>query len=146
MTILPGILQNTILISAMTAWLVAQVFKVLLNLFLHGRLDLELLLSSGAFPSSHAAIVSAVTLGIGKYYGWNSPIFAVSAVFAMIVMYDAAGVRRAAGKQAEVLNQLVERYYVGSDLSQKRLKELVGHTPFEVFGGALVGIIIGIII
>ena len=146
MTILPGILQNTILISAMTAWLVAQVFKVLLNLFLQGKLNFQLLLSSGAFPSSHAATVCAVALGIGKYYGWNSPIFAVSAVFAMIVMYDAAGVRRAAGKQAEVLNQLVERFYVGSDLSQDRLKELVGHTPFEVFGGALVGIIVGLLI
>ena len=146
MTILPGILQNTILISAMTAWLVAQVIKVLLNLFLQRRLNLVLLLSSGAFPSSHASTVCAVALGIGKYYGWNSPIFAVAAVLAMIVMYDAAGVRRAAGKQAEVLNQLVERYYVGSDFSQKRLKELVGHTPFEVFGGALVGIIVGLII
>jgi acid phosphatase family membrane protein YuiD len=58
-------------------------------------------------------------------------------------MYDAAGVRWAAGKQAEVINKLVERYYVGSDLSQKRLKELIGHTPFEVFGGALVGILVG---
>ncbi|MFZ3102880.1 MAG: divergent PAP2 family protein [Desulfitobacteriaceae bacterium] len=146
MTILPGILQNTILISAMTAWLVAQVIKVLLDLVLQKRLNIELLLSSGAFPSSHAAIVCAVALGVGKYYGWNSPIFAVAAVLAMIVMYDAAGVRRAAGKQAEVLNQLVERYYVGSDFSQKRLKELIGHTPLEVFGGALVGIIVGLVI
>jgi acid phosphatase family membrane protein YuiD len=145
MTILPGIFENKILVSAMTAWLVAQIIKVLLNLIFQGRLNLELLLSSGAFPSSHAAIVCALTLGIGKYYGWSSPLFALSAVFAMIVMYDAAGVRWATGKQAEVINKLLERYHVGSDLSQKKLKELVGHTPFEVFGGALVGIIVGLI-
>lgn len=143
MTILPGIFENRILVSAMTAWLVAQIIKVLLNLVLRRRLDLELLLSSGAFPSSHAAIVCALCLGVGRYYGWSSPLFAIAAVFAMIVMYDAAGVRWAAGKQAEVINKLVERYYVGSDLSQKRLKELIGHTPFEVFGGALVGILVG---
>ncbi|MDD2234193.1 MAG: divergent PAP2 family protein [Desulfitobacteriaceae bacterium] len=143
MTILPGIFENRILVSAMTAWLVAQIIKVLLNLILCRRLDLELLLSSGAFPSSHAAMVCALCLGIGRYYGWSSPLFAIAAVFAMIVMYDAAGVRWAAGKQAEVINELVERYYVGSDLSQKRLKEVIGHTPFEVFGGAMVGILVG---
>jgi hypothetical protein len=145
MTILPGIFENKILVSAMTAWLVAQIIKVLLNLIFEGKLNLDLLLSSGAFPSSHAATVCALTLGIGRYYDWSSPLFAISAVFAMIVMYDAAGVRWAAGKQAEVINKLLERYHVGSDLSQKRLKELVGHTPFEVFGGALVGIIVGLI-
>lgn len=146
MTILPGIFENKILISALTAWLVAQIIKVLLNLFIQRELNLDLLLSSGAFPSSHAATVCALTLGVGKNYSWSSPLFAIAAVFAMIVMYDAAGVRRAAGIQAEVINKLLERYHVGSDLSQKRLKELVGHTPFEVFGGALVGIIAGLII
>lgn len=142
----PGLLNNTILVSALTAWAVAQVFKMAVNLFLQRRLDLQLLLSSGGFPSSHSATVSALTLGIGKYYGWDSPIFAVSAVFAMIVMYDAAGVRRAAGKQAEVINQLVERLYQGSDSSQERLKELIGHSPLEVFGGVIVGIIVGLIV
>lgn len=146
MPIFPGIFYNTILISALTAWSVAQVLKVGINLFLIGKLDLKLLLSSGGFPSSHAATVSALAWGIGKYYGWNSPIFAVATVFAMVVMYDAAGVRRAAGKQAEVLNQLVERLYQGSDLSQERLKELIGHTPFEVFGGAIVGLIVGLLV
>lgn len=103
-------------------------------------------MSSGGFPSSHSAIVSALSLGIGRYYGWDSPIFAVAAVFGMIVLYDAAGVRRAAGKQAEVLNQLIERLYHGPDFAQERLKELIGHTPLEVFGGVMVGIIIGSLI
>ncbi|CAA7602115.1 Phosphatidic acid phosphatase type 2/haloperoxidase [Acididesulfobacillus acetoxydans] len=142
----PGIFTNTILFSALLAWFAAQVLKVFLHLFLHGKLDLQLLFSSGGFPSSHSATVTALAFGIGKYYGWNSPIFAVAAVFAMIVMYDAAGVRRAAGKQAEVINQLVERLYQGSDPSQERLRELIGHSPLEVFGGALVGVIIGTIV
>ncbi|MDI6813397.1 MAG: divergent PAP2 family protein [Desulfitobacteriaceae bacterium] len=142
----PGLIHNTILVSAITAWFVAQIFKIGVNLFLQRRLDIEMLVSSGGFPSSHSATVSALTLGIGKYYGWDSPIFAVAAVFAMIVMYDAAGVRRAAGKQAEVINQLVERLYQGSDSSQERLKELIGHSPLEVFGGALVGIVVGMLV
>jgi acid phosphatase family membrane protein YuiD len=145
MTIVPGIFENTILISAVTAWLVAQVLKVIINFAIHRTFDLGFLLSSGGFPSSHSATVSALALGIGKYYGWNSPIFAVAAVFAMVVMYDAAGVRRAAGKQAEVINQIVDGlYHQMTHLSQERLKELIGHTPFEVFAGAIVGIIIGL--
>ncbi len=146
MPIIPGIFYNAILVSAVTAWLIAQLLKVVVNLFLLRKLNLQLLLSSGGFPSSHSATVSALALGIGKYYGWDSPIFAVSAVYGMVVMYDAAGVRRAAGKQAEVLNQLVENLYLGSDLAQERLKELIGHTPFEVFGGVIVGIIVGLLV
>lgn len=146
MPVVPGIFHNVILVSALTAWIVAQILKVFINLFLVRTLDLQLLFSSGGFPSSHSATVSALALGIGKYYGWDSPIFAVSAVYGMIVMYDAAGVRRAAGKQAEVLNRLVENLYPGSDPAQERLKELIGHTPFEVFGGVIVGIIVGLLI
>ncbi|MGC7873547.1 divergent PAP2 family protein [Desulfosporosinus sp. SYSU MS00001] len=146
MPIFPGIFYNAILVSAVTAWLVAQLLKVVINLIVAGEFNLQLILSSGGFPSSHSATVSALALGIGKYYGWNSPIFAVSAVYGMVVLYDAAGVRRAAGKQAEVLNQLVERLSQGSDLAQDRLKELIGHTPLEVFGGVLVGIIVGLLI
>ena len=146
MPIFPGIFHNTILVSAVTAWLIAQLLKIAVNLVLLRKLDFQLLFSSGGFPSSHSATVSALALGIGKYYGWDSPIFAVSAVYGMVVLYDAAGVRRAAGKQAEVLNQLVERLSQGSDVAQERLKELIGHTPFEVFGGVLVGIIVGLLL
>lgn len=147
MTFLSGILHNTILISAMTAWLVAQIIKVLINFSLHRTFDIYFLVSSGGFPSSHAATVCALTVGIGKYYGWESPILAVATVLAMVVMYDAAGVRRAAGKQAEVINQLVDGlYHQMSDLSQERLKELIGHSPLEVVAGAIVGIIVGTIV
>ncbi|MDQ7095800.1 divergent PAP2 family protein [Desulfosporosinus sp. PR] len=146
MPIFPGIFYNAILVSAVTAWLVAQLLKVAVSLFVARKLNPQLIFSSGGFPSSHSAAVSALALGIGKYYGWNSPIFAVSAVYGMVVLYDAAGVRRAAGKQAEVLNQLVERLYQGSDFAQERLKELIGHTPLEVFGGVIVGVIVGLLI
>lgn len=146
MTIIPGIFYNAILVSAVTAWAIAQILKVAVSAILLRKLDFQLIFSSGGFPSSHSATVSALALGIGKYYGWDSPIFAVSAVFGMIVLYDAAGVRRAAGKQAEVLNQLVERLYPSLNIDQKRLKELIGHTPFEVFGGVSVGIIVGLLI
>lgn len=147
MPIYPGILHNTILFSAIVAWLAAQLIKVIVNFLVHRTFDIYFLLSSGGFPSSHSATVSAVALGVGKYYGWDSPIFAVAAVFAMIVMYDAAGVRREAGKQAVVINQLVaELYHQLSNLSQERLKELIGHSPLEVFAGAIVGIIVGLIV
>jgi len=146
MPIIPGIFYNAILISAVTAWAIAQLLKVAVNVILLRKLNFHLIFSSGGFPSSHSATVSALALGIGKYYGWDSPIFAVSAVFGMIVLYDAAGVRRAAGKQAEVINRLVERLHPSLHFDQERLKELIGHTPLEVFGGASVGIIVGLLI
>ena len=146
MPIIPGLVHNAILISAVTAWAIAQILKVIVSGILLRKMSLQLILSSGGFPSSHSATVSALTLGIGKYYGWDSPIFAVAAVFGMIVLYDAAGVRRAAGKQAEVLNRLVDRLHPSLHFDQDRLKELIGHTPFEVFGGASVGIIVGLLL
>jgi len=146
MPIFPGIFHNAILISAITAWFSAQLLKVIVNLLVIRKLNFSLFFGSGGFPSSHSAMVSALALGVGKYYGWDSPIFAVAAVFVIVVLYDATGVRRAAGKQAEVLNRLVERLYHGPDLAQERLKELIGHTPFEVFGGVMVGIIVGLVV
>ena len=146
MVIIPGIFNNAILVSAATAWAIAQLLKVIVSVILLKKLDFQLIFSSGGFPSSHSATVSALALGIGKYYGWDSPIFAVAAVFGMIVLYDAAGVRRAAGKQAEVLNQLVEGLYPSLNIEKKRLKELIGHTPFEVFAGVSVGIIVGLLL
>lgn len=146
MPIFPEILDNAILVSAMTAWAIAQILKVVVSVTLLRKLNIQLIFSSGGFPSSHSATVSALALGIGKYYGWDSPIFAVSAVFGMIVLYDAAGVRLAAGKQAEVLNKLVERLQPSLHFDQDRLKELIGHTPFEVFGGVSVGVIVGLLL
>lgn len=96
-------------------------------------------------PSSHSAVVTSLSVLIGKEYGFNSGIFAMSVMFAFIVMYDAAGVRRAAGKQASILNKILDTPGLTSVQVQEKLVELLGHTPIQVFVGALIGIIIGAI-
>ncbi|MDR3288666.1 MAG: divergent PAP2 family protein [Peptococcaceae bacterium] len=145
MGLLQGIWHNYVLIAAVIAWLVAQLMKIGVNMILLREWDWRMMISSGGFPSSHTAAAVALSWGVGKYHGWESPVFAVAVLFSMIVMYDATGVRRAAGKQAERINQLIENYYQGSDIAQERLKELIGHTPFEVFGGVVLGIIVGVL-
>jgi len=127
------------------AWLTAQVLKVVFNIVSYGKLDLTRLMGSGGMPSSHTALVLALATSVGKDTGWDSVAFAVTAVIAAVVMYDAAGVRRAAGQQAEVLNQIISDIYRGTQISQERLKELIGHTPFEVLMGALLGIVIALL-
>ncbi len=146
------ILDNKIMGISLAAWVLAQIAKILLNFFLEKKWDLNLLMSSGGFPSSHTALVSSLAISIGKIEGWNTPLFAIAVVLAVIVMYDAAGVRRAAGNQAKVINYLVEwlRMHqadrLAFTLEEKRLKELIGHTPFEVFGGAILGCAIALIL
>lgn len=139
------LIANKVLQTAVGALLLAQVAKVVFQLLLRGKLDFELLLNSGSMPSSHSALVSALAVAIGEQYGFDSAFFSISTVFALIVMYDAAGVRRHAGIQAEVLNKIVEQIYPNKNLTQQRLKELIGHTPIEVFAGCLLGIIFALI-
>ena len=94
-------------------------------------------------PSAHSALVTALAVGVGQTMGWGSPIFAATAVFAIIVMYDAAGVRQAAGKQARLLNQIIDELFQGhADFSEDRLKELLGHTPVQVIVGSILGVVI----
>jgi acid phosphatase family membrane protein YuiD len=151
MTQITTILDNRIMWASLTAFVIAQVIKIIINFFVERKWDFDLLMSSGGFPSSHTAIVSALAVSVGKVEGWDSSLFAVSVVLAIIVMYDAAGVRRAAGNQAKVINYVVEwlRMHQGDrpvfNLEDKRLKELIGHTPFEVFGGAIVGCAVALI-
>lgn len=135
---------NHVFQVAFWAWLSAQILKFPVNILMYGKLDLKRLIGSGGMPSSHSALVMALAVSVGKNLGWDSPLFAVAAVTAGIVMYDAAGVRRAAGKQAEVLNQIIEELYQGSHISPERLKELIGHTPFEVLMGATLGAFFGL--
>lgn len=132
---------NRVLQSAVGALILAQLLKILFVLLVRKQLDLQLVLSSGGMPSSHSSLVSALAISIGRQYGFDTAYFAIATVFALIVMYDAAGVRRAAGKQAEVLNQIIEQIYRNQELTQERLKELIGHTPIEVFAGCLLGIV-----
>jgi len=137
------IFSNEILVVSVLAWFVAQLIKVIIVIIKDKKIDFTKFVSSGGMPSSHSAFVCAMSFGVGEMLGYEDPLFAVSIIISMVVMYDASGVRRAAGKQAEVLNKLV--YEIDEDLSGERLKELIGHTPVEVVIGAILGAALAII-
>lgn len=134
------ILQNYVLIVALAACLLAQALKVVFEFAQHGKVNLRVLVETGGMPSSHSALVTALACGIGQTLGWASPAFAVTTVFAVIVMYDAAGVRQAAGKQAKILNQIIDELFREKpEFNEDRLKELLGHTPVQVIVGSVLG-------
>ena len=135
-----ALLNNHHLITAIFACISAQIIKVLIEYAYSKKIDKALFISTGGMPSSHSAFVVAMAASVATTEGLHSPIFAVAAVFASIVMYDAAGVRRAAGKHAEVINALVERLENFGITPDEKLKELLGHSPIEVVAGALWGI------
>ena len=137
-----GILQNKPIWAAVLAWAIAQILKTILSFVKNDKLDLSRFYGSGGMPSSHSALVMSLTFSLGKYNGFESPFFAISIVLSMVVMYDAAGVRRAAGKQAALLNILVHREGI---TPQEQLKELLGHTPLEVIAGAILGTVTGLL-
>jgi uncharacterized protein len=128
-----------------TAWLIAQVIKVMEDSLRHRRFDLRRLASAGGMPSSHTALVLSLTTVIGSKRGLNSPEFAISAIFSVVVMYDATGVRRAAGRQAAVLNRIIDDLFHREGIREERLRELLGHTPVEVIAGALLGIVVSLV-
>lgn len=139
-------LSNSILWTAVLSWVVAQVLKVILVFMLSKKLDFKRLVGSGGMPSSHSSFVVSLSVAVGIEQGFASPMFAISFALAMIIMYDASGVRRAAGQQARLLNRMVEEWGKGDfSRTEKKLKELLGHTPMEVCGGALLGILIAVI-
>lgn len=138
------LMGNTALELGILAWFFAQVIKVLLNAIQHKTLNLKILLSSGGMPSSHSAFVCAIAASIAQMYGLGSPLFALAAALALVVMYDACNVRRAAGEQAKVLNYLLGHLdQISPELAGKALQELLGHTPLQVLMGALLGITVG---
>ncbi|MBQ7668615.1 MAG: divergent PAP2 family protein [Clostridia bacterium] len=128
-----------LLYTVIIAWFSVQVFKFLADAIIHRKFNFKRLVETGGMPSSHSAVVTSLMTLIALNYGIDSPYFVISFVFGIIVMYDAAGVRRAAGKQAGILNQLIYSNQVQVDTNEK-LKELLGHTPFEVLVGAIWGI------
>jgi len=137
------ILDNQVLVVAIAACLIAQVLKIPVELGTHGKLNLRAFVETGGMPSAHSAFVTALATGVGQTLGWASPEFAIAVVFAVIVMYDAAGVRQAAGKQARVLNQIIDEFFQGEhQFTEMRLKELLGHTPFQVIVGSILGVAI----
>ena len=135
-----SLLNNRILLSSFLAWAVAQASKTILDLFRQRKLVLSRLVSSGGMPSSHSALVTGLATATGRVVGLDSASFAIAVVVASIVMYDAAGVRRAVSIQARILNQMIEEAFQGSPMAEKRLRELIGHTPIQVLVGALLGI------
>lgn len=141
--VLEEIMNNKALWVAALAWFIAQAAKIILTLIEDRKMDWSRVYGTGGMPSSHSALVSALAVSLGKNFGFHSPFFAMSAVFGLVVMYDAAGIRRAAGKQAEAINTLLTH----SGLTPgEQLKVLLGHTPFQVVVGAFVGIGTGFII
>lgn len=136
---------NLIINLAFLAWAAAQILKLLVTLVMDRRWDWQHILSSGGMPSSHSACVCACAAGTGYLYGLDSAIFAIAAVMAAVVMYDAFNVRQETGKQARVLNYIMENWpqMKPEEIFDKALKELVGHTPLQVLMGALLGIAIG---
>lgn len=140
-----SILNNNPLVAAVIAWAIAQLIKVIRDIYKNKRFNYKLITSSGGFPSSHSSSVVALATTIGMLDGFDSTTFAISFVFSMVVMYDAAGVRRAAGQQAEVINDFGDFFLKHGFKMDKKLKELLGHTPFEVSSGAILGIIVGLV-
>ncbi|SDE95218.1 hypothetical protein SAMN04488243_11746 [Thermus arciformis] len=140
------LLANGVFWTALLANLLAQTLKLFLYYRLEGRFQWERFLETGGMPSSHSATVSALAVSVGLREGFDSPLFAVAAVFALIVMYDATSIRRAAGLHAQLLNQLVEELQklVEKGFAQEPLKELLGHTYLEVLVGALLGLLVAL--
>lgn len=137
------IFHNQVLLISLLACFAAQGLKALIEVIRNGKVNLRHLVSAGGMPSAHSALVGSLATGVGLKVGWESPDFAIACLFAVIVMYDAAGVRQAAGKQARILNQLLDdMFHDGKQLNEERLKELIGHTPFQVVVGLSLGIAI----
>ena len=135
-------LGNKIILISIASWAVAQLIKILIDVIVNKRIDLGLIFATGGMPSSHSAFVASLATSLGLIYGFDSVYFSISFVLAIVVMYDAAGVRRAAGYQAATINKLIEILNVKID---EKLKELLGHTPVQVTAGAILGISIAII-
>lgn len=146
MTRLAQLLQNQVLWCTFVAWIVAQGLKIFLAFRREGRFDSRWLLGTGGMPSAHSAGVTALATGVGLEMGFHTAGFAIATIFALVTMFDAQGVRRAAGRQAIALNKIIDEVYSSGQVSEERLKELVGHTPIEVIAGALIGCLLAILV
>lgn len=137
--------QNKYIYIPFLLWFGIQLFKLIYDLVTTKKFNFKRIMGAGGMPSSHSAVVVGLATLIGKYEGVGTPIFALSFIVAFVVMYDACGVRRAAGKQAALLNKLVETPGLTSVQVSEKLVEVLGHTPIQVFVGALIGVIVGLI-
>ena len=148
MEYLSQILTNRILIAGLSAWVIAQIFKMVIYLIVNREFQIERLFGDGGMPSGHSATVTAAAVTTGFVAGFGSPVFAVATILAIIVMHDAAGVRRETGKQAKVIKEMASflENMTGKNMTdEEKLKEFVGHTPLQVCMGCLLGLAVGII-
>ncbi len=139
------IVASRVFCSTCVAWCVAQGLKVLIYFIRFHKMNFRLFVGSGGMPSSHSAFVSCLAVAIGRDAGWDSPVFLLAMGLAFVIMADAAGVRRAAGQQAQLLNRIVDDLYRNKPLPTRRLKELLGHTPVQVLAGAFLGLLVALI-
>lgn len=138
------LLRNSVFQASALAWLTAQLLKFFIELIRYRRINFRLLTSAGGMPSSHSASVSALALGIGLSSGFGTNLFVLALWFAIVTMYDAAGVRRSASIQAHILNQIIAELFQGHPISDTKLRELIGHTPIQVLAGMILGVVIAL--
>ncbi|MFZ5802095.1 MAG: divergent PAP2 family protein [Candidatus Omnitrophota bacterium] len=134
------------ILAIFLSWLIAQLIKVIRGGFRERKFNFKWLIRSGGMPSAHSATVACLTTVVAMYYGLDSIPFAISIVFSFITMFDAAGVRRNVGRQASILNKMLEEVYEGRDVPEKQIKALLGHTPIEVMIGAAMGVVLALVI
>ena len=143
--ILAQVYQNKILMTTISAWLIAQSVKLLSGIIRYRRFDFRWFVGTGGMPSSHVAGAACLATSVGLEYGFNSAYFALATSFAIVVMFDAQGVRRATGRQARILNKITEDIYWRGKFDEVKLRELIGHTPVEVIVGLFLGIVIAVV-
>lgn len=146
MNSLNQIFTNKCIYIPLILWASIQAFKVLTDLIVNKKLNIKRIIGAGGMPSSHSAVVCSLSALVGREYGFGSGIFAVALIMACVVMYDAAGVRRASGKQARILNKILETPGMSTVEVQEKLIEALGHTPVQVFVGAAIGIVAGLLL
>ncbi len=135
-----GIFANPVLLAGLIAWALAQIIKVPYEYLLTHKWNWALLLRAGGMPSSHSALMAGISLGAGLFSGFNSPVFALSVALAMIVIYDATGIRRQAGKHAEIINAMIDDMIAGHPLKSEQLPEVLGHSPLQALVGTFMGL------
>ncbi len=138
--------RNQVFFAWLLACIAAQLTKIALGAIRHRRFDFSWFVGTGGMPSTHSAGVSALSTSIGLHMGFDSPLFATTLVFAVITLFDAQGVRRWSGRQAQILNKIMEDMYFKRRIQEERLKELLGHTPIEVLAGMLIGVVTALLV
>lgn len=141
-----SVFQNKVFLTTLIAWVFAQTIKILINSVKEKKFNFRWLVSTGGMPSAHSAGVMSLATAVGIQEGFDSTVFIATLMFALVIAFDAQGVRRATGQQAEILNKILEDIYWRRKIQEDRLKELIGHTPFEVLVGSVIGIVIATLV